>query len=100
MKGLLKVTNYEADADKYKTEGLASEITGALAYNASLPLTKTNTENGKVNFLTPKISLRLAPGHMRNIQDDDLKLSYSNLFSLNKNSQGDVIEKGTSMALE
>ena len=45
------------------------------------------------------MSLRLAPGHMRNIQDDDLKLGYSNLFSLNKNSQNDVVEKGTSLSL-
>ena len=45
------------------------------------------------------MSLRFAPGHMRNIQDDDLKLSYSNLFSLNKNSQLDVIESGTSLSL-
>ena len=36
---------------------------------------------------------------MRNIKDDDTKLSYSNLFSLNKNSQNDVIEKGTSLTL-
>ena len=36
---------------------------------------------------------------MRNIKDDETKLTYSNLFSLNKNSQIDVIEKGTSIAL-
>ena len=36
---------------------------------------------------------------MRNIHDDTLKLGYSNLFSINKNSQIDVIEKGTSIAL-
>ena len=42
-----------------------------------------NSEN-KINFFTPKFSFRYAPGHMRNIQDDDLKLSYSNAFSLNR----------------
>ena len=31
---------------------------------------------------------------MRNIQNDDVKLSYSNLFAINKNSQADVIEEG------
>ena len=99
FEGLVKVVNYEADADKYKTEGFNSEASMAAAYNVSLPLSKKNNNQNKVNFLTPKMSLRFAPGHMRNIQDDDLKLSYSNLFSLNKNSQGDVVEKGTSMAL-
>ncbi len=99
VEGLLKVVNYEADAKKYKTDGLNSEISSAIAYNASLPLTKKNNTNNRINFLTPKISARFAPGHMRNIQDDDLKLSYSNLFSINRNSQSDVIERGSSIAL-
>jgi len=99
LEALVKVVNYEADADRYKTKGFNSEASAAAAYNVSLPLSKKNNNQNKVNFLTPKMSLRFAPGHMRNIQDDDLKLSYSNLFSLNKNSQGDVVEKGTSMAL-
>ncbi len=99
FKGLIKTVNYEANASQYKQDGLNSEIAGALSYNVSLPLTKKIEEKNKLNFLTPKMSLRFAPGHMRNIQDDDLKLSYSNLFSLNKNSQVDVIEKGTSLAL-
>jgi len=103
FKGLFKVVNYEADnAEKYKTDGLNSEISGVLAYNARMPLSKKNNSKGKVNFLTPKFSIRHAPGHMRNIQNDDVKLNYSNLFSLNKNSQPDVIEEGTSaiMGLE
>ena len=99
FEGLLKVVNYEADADTHKTEGFNSEVSSALAYNTSLPLTKKNKTNSVVNFLIPKMSFRYAPGHMRNIKDDETKLSYSNLFSLNKNSQIDVIEKGTSIAL-
>ena len=35
---------------------------------------------------------------MRNIQDDDLKLSYSNAFLLNKNAEPDVVEEGESIA--
>ena len=34
------------------------------------------------NLLQPKLLLRYAPGHMRDIDDDNLKLSYSNLFNL------------------
>ena len=36
---------------------------------------------------------------MRNIQDDNLKLSYANLYSLNKNSQPDVIEEGENITV-
>ncbi len=99
FQGLLKLVNYESDASKYKRNGLSTELSSAVAYKTSLPLTKENAAKNRVNFLTPKMSLRFAPGHMRNIQTDDLKLSYSNLYSLNKNSIGDVIEKGTSLAL-
>ena len=100
FKGLFKVVNYEADnAEKYKTDGLNSEFSGVLTYNAKMPLSKRNDSKSKINFLTPQFSIRHAPGHMRNIQNDDVKLNYSNLFSLNKNSQPDVIEEGTSAIL-
>jgi LPS-assembly protein len=97
FEGLFKIVNYEADnADRYKTEGFNAEVSSALAYKAKFPLVKKNISKNKINFLTPKLSLRYAPGHMRNIQNDNLRLSYGNLFSINKNSQVDVIEKGVS----
>ncbi len=100
FKGLFKVVNYEAEgAEKYKTEGLNSEFSGVIGYEAKLPMSKKIDSKGEINFFTPKLSLRYAPGHMRNIQDDNLKLSYNNLFSLNKNSQPDVIEKGESVTV-
>ena len=98
FKGLFKVVNYEAEgAEKYKTEGLNSEVSGVIAYDAKFPLSKKNEAKKRINLLTHRVSIRYAPGHMRNLQDDDLKLSYSNAYSLNKNSQPDVIEKGESI---
>ena len=98
FKGLFKVVNYEAEgAKKYKTEGLNSEIAGVISYDAKLPMSKIDEARNKINFFTPKFSFRYAPGHMRNIQDDNLKLSYSNAFSLNKNAEPDVIEEGESI---
>ena len=100
FEGLLKVVNYEADnADKYKIDGLTSEASSVIAYNAKIPLVKKNQKLSKINFLTPKFSFRYAPNQMRNISDDDLKLNYKNLFSLNKNTQVDVVERGTSATL-
>ena len=98
FKGLFKVVNYEAEgAKKYKTEGLNSEVAGVIAYDAKLPMSKISKSENKINFFTPKFSFRYAPGHMRNLQDDDLKLSYSNAFSLNRNAEPDVIEEGESI---
>ena len=100
FEGIIKAVNYEADnADKYKTDGFNSELSSAISYNAELPLIKRDKSNSRIGFLIPKFSLRHAPSQMRNIDDDDLRLSYSNLFSLNKNSQIDVIEEGTSATL-
>ena len=100
FEGLLKVVTYEAEnTDDYKTENFNAETYGVLAYNTSLPMFKKNKSKNKINFLTPKLSLRYAPGHMRDITDDNLKLNYSNLFTLNKNSQIDVLESGTSAAI-
>ena len=62
-------------------------------------MSKISEDTGKINFLTPVVSFRYAPGHMRNIQNDDLKLSYSNIYSLNKAAEPDVIEEGESVAL-
>ena len=43
--------------------------------------------------------LRFAPGHMRDMNNAQLRLSLSNLYSLNKLSGIDNIEKGTSLTL-
>ncbi len=43
--------------------------------------------------------LRIAPGHMRNMSDDSLKLEMSNLYSLNKLASIDTVESGTSLTL-
>jgi len=100
LEGLLKVVTYEAEnTDDYKNEEFNAETHGALAYNASLPMFKKNLEKNRISFFTPKASLRYAPGHMRDIDGDGLRLSYSNLFELNKSSQLDVLESGTSAAV-
>ena len=47
FKGLFKVVNYEAEgAEKYKTEGLNSEFSGVISYDAKLPMSKKNDSKG------------------------------------------------------
>jgi len=100
LEGLLKVVTYDAEnTDGFKNEELNFESFGALSYNASLPMFKKDQDESKINFFTPRLSLRHSPGHMRNISDDELRLDYSNLFSINKNSEIDVIDSGTSLAM-
>ena len=70
-----------------------------MGYLAKLGLYKNDFSKGSNYLLTPKLLVRYAPGHMRDLDSDNLKLSYSNLFTLNKNSQLDVVESGTSAAV-
>ncbi len=100
FEGLLKLVTYEAEnTSNYKTDGFNAETYGALSYNVSLPMFKKFSDTNKINFLTPKAALRFAPGHMRDITDENLRLNYSNLFTLNKNSQLDVLESGINAAI-
>ena len=98
VEGNLKNTNYKAEnTSDHKNDKNNIELMGAVSLLSSLPLEK-NSENYK-KTLTPKLMLRSAPGHMRNMSDSQLKLGISNLYTLNKLSDIDVIETGTSLTL-
>jgi LPS-assembly protein len=96
--GIVKTVNYNAkNTDKYKTDETNSELSGVVGYLSKLNLNKKMVEQKNNYFLTPKILFRYAPGHMRNI--DGGRLKYSNLFSLNKINQFDVLENGFSTSI-
>ena len=94
---ILKNTNYSSDnISELKSEKQNHELSGALAFTSSLPLRKTTSSSTKL--LTPKIMFRTAPGHMNSLKDQDLRLDYSNLFSINKASNIRTVENGNSIA--
>jgi LPS-assembly protein len=99
FEGLIKTVNYDAKKTKnFKNENSNSELNSALGFFGKLPLYKNDISNKNFHSLTPKFLLRYAPGHMRNIENDG-KLNYGNLFSLNKINQIDVVESGLSASL-
>jgi LPS-assembly protein len=98
FEGNLKNSNYLSEnTSDHKNDKNNIELTGAVSLLSSLPLEK-RSENYK-KTLTPKLMLRTAPSHMRNMSGDSLKLGMSNLYSLNKLAAIDVIESGTSLVL-
>ncbi|MBO6492110.1 MAG: LPS-assembly protein LptD, partial [Pelagibacteraceae bacterium] len=98
FEGNLKNSNYRSEnTSDHKNEKNNIEFMGAVSLLSSLPLEK-RSENYK-KTLTPKLMLRTAPGHMRNMSNDSLKLGMSNLYSLNKLSAIGTIETGTSLTL-
>ena len=95
IEGMVKNTNYEdKKTSDYKTKGTVSELSGVLSFKSSLPLKKEGINYS--NTLSPNFMLRYAPGHMRDLNKDDVTLNYANLFSTNKTS---VIEDGLSTIL-
>jgi len=99
LKGKLKTVNYNAkNTPEYKTDEFSSEVSGVLGYLAKLGLYKNDYSNGNNYLLTPKLLVRYAPGHMRNV-DKNTFLNYSNLFDINKINEIDVIENGLSASL-
>ena len=71
-----------------------NELNGVIAYKSSLPMKKDGFDY--YNLFSPNLMIRYAPGHMRNISDEDISLSYSNLYALNKTAE---IEDGLSAIL-
>ena len=98
VEGNLKNSNYKAEnTSDLKNNKNNIELMGAASLLSSLPLEKKSANYKKT--LTPKLMLRTAPGHMRNMSNGSLKLSKLNLYSLNKLADIDVIETGTSLTL-
>ena len=92
---MLRNTNYDAtNAKDYKTEGAVNELSGVVSFKSSLPLQKKGINFTKT--FSPNFMVRYAPGHMRNLGEDDVSLSYSNLYAMNKTSG---IERGLNAIL-
>ena len=92
---MIKNTNYEAkNTGDYKTQGTVNELSSVLSFKSSLPMKKEGIKYS--NIFSPNFMVRYAPGHMRNLSGDDVKLKYANLFSTNKTT---VIENGLSAVL-
>ena len=98
FESLVKSVNYNASkTDEYKSEGSVAELSGALGYSAELGLYKNNNLLKTNHLFKPKMLVRYAPGHMRDINEG--RLTYSNLYELNKTNEIDVIENGLSTSI-
>ena len=99
FKGLFKTVNYNAEKTKvYKNDQFNSEFYGGIGYLAKLPLFKNNFISNTYHNLTPKFLLRYAPGDSRNI-NNATRLNYTNIFSIDRLNELDVIETGLSTTI-
>ena len=92
---ILKNVNLDGEgSDQYGNE-YANQILTSFNYNTSYPLFKKLDES--VNFLTPKISLRYSPTQTKNINRDDKRIDYVDLFGDNRINRSDTLEGGESL---
>ncbi len=95
--GKLKNVNYEAKNTSIYKKDTTHEIFGAIGYLSEINLFKKINENSK-SFLTPKMLLRYAPGHMRK-EETKTRLNHSNIFNLDRLNTNKNFESGLSTTL-
>ena len=52
-----------------------------------------------MTYLKPIASFRYSPNNTKNISNKDLRLSYDNIFSLNRIGTNEIVEGGKSISL-
>ena len=96
--GKLKNVNYETkNVDTYKDKP-TQELFGALGYLTQVDLFK-ETKNKTNHFLTPKMLLRYAPGHMRKNEESVARVNKLNIFSLDRLNEYNNFENGLSATI-
>ena len=88
--------SYTENSSSY-TEKEEYDVFSSLLLKTSFPLKKDN-ENSH-DYLKPIIAVRYSPNNTKNISDKDIKLSYNNIFSLNRIGSNEILEGGKSISL-
>jgi len=94
---LLKNFNsYTENSSSYKNKE-DYEIFGSFLMNTELPMKRIRKSGN--DFLKPILSFRYSPNNTKNISNKDLRLSYANIFSLNRIGSNEIVEGGKSISL-
>jgi len=74
-----------------------TKLASIFELQSSFPLSKIN--KNYVNFLNPKLSLRINPFEMKNYNNESRRINNDNIFSLDRLSLIDTLESGESLTL-
>ncbi len=88
--------SYTENSTSY-TEKEDYEVFGSILLKTSFPLKKINEYSQ--NYLKPIIGIRYSPNNTKNISDNDVRLDYNNIFSLNRIGTNEIVEGGRSISL-
>ena len=94
---LLKNFNsYTENSSAYKNKE-DYEVFGSFLVNTELPMKKVSKTGN--DFFKPILSFRYSPNNTKDISNKDLRLSYDNIFSLNRIGTNEIVEGGKSISL-
>jgi LPS-assembly protein len=71
-------------------------LSGLMQLNSSLPLVQTNENYKKI--INPKLALKIAPSYTKDSRNNETRVDISNVYSLNRALEKDMIEGGVSLA--
>ena len=94
---LIKNFNSYTENSTSYTEKEDYEVFGSLLFKTSFPLKKINEYSQ--NYLKPIVALRYSPNNTKNISDNDVRLDYNNIFSLNRIGTNEIVEGGRSVSI-
>ena len=70
-------------------------LSGLMQLNSSLPLVQMNEKYKKI--INPKLALKIAPNYTKDSRNDENRIDISNVYSLNRTTENDMIEGGVSL---
>ena len=88
--------SYTENSTSYKNKE-DYEVFGTFLLKTSLPLKKIDDRSN--NYLKPIASFRYSPNNTKNISNKDIRLSYDNIFALNRIGTNEIVEGGKSFSL-
>ena len=83
--------------DNEYDEKINNELMGIIEMQSSFPMIKTS--KNFVNYLDPKISLRINPSEMIDYSNQDRRINNDNIFDINRLGLIDTLESGKSLTL-
>ena len=81
---------------KYKSNA-QMELMSIFELSSSLPM--INETQDSINYFTPKVSLRINPGDMKDYSNSERRVNVNNIFEINRLGIDDSFEEGKSITL-
>jgi len=90
------VNTKSKNSPKYKGQ-TGNELLSSLQFKSSYPLIKEN-ENSN-SFFNPTVSLRYSPSNTKSMVNEDRRIDFNNIFSLDRIGAKDTVESGQSLTI-